>query len=202
MPDTGEDAGGSPRPGVGARLAALHGRPLLGANRRWSTRVSILTMAGIAVVLAVAFALVSVHYDDTVLSRGACPAPATVNARLGTTLDSVSGIQLSDLFSCHYGQGTDTSAVGIDVAAPNKPAAALGLDSCGRRQHFTVAGHTACSMAGTSGTTPGRPSLLIETSQGDWQLTTNLASVSMTRLESLAGSLVRSQRLRFAATTP
>jgi len=175
----------------------LHARPVFGVGRRGSTKVWILGTAGTAVVLAVAFALLSVHYDDTVLSPVACPASATVNAVLGTTLGKVSGIQFSDFHSCSYAQGTDTSALGIDVAAPNKLSGAFGPDPCRKRQHLTVAGHSACSVAGTPGTTPGRPSLFIGTSQGDWQFTTNLASVSITQLEALAKALLSSPRPRF-----
>ncbi len=196
--DTGTAAGGSPRTGVAARFVALHARPVFGTGRRGSMKVWILVSAGIAVVLAVAFALVSVHYDDTVLSPVACPAPASVNAPLGTILGKVSGLQFSDFHSCSYAQGTDTSALEIDVAIPNNPSGAFGPDRCRSRRHLTVAGDTACSMAGTPGTTRGRPSLLIETRQGDWQFTTNLASVSMTQLETLAKALLNSPRRPFA----
>jgi hypothetical protein len=179
-------------------LAALHARRLLGGKRRWSTKVWLISTAVAVVVLVAAFALVAVHYNDTVLNPNVCPSLSSVNALLGTTLDKVSGIQFSDLHSCSYTQGTDTAALGIDVAGPNQPSVAVGHDPCRKEQHLTVVGHKACSVAGTPGTTPGRPSLLIETSNGNWQFTTNLATVSMTQLETLARALLNSSRPHFA----
>jgi hypothetical protein len=146
------------------------------------------SLAAVVVVVA-AFALVAVHYNDTVLNSNVCPSRTFVNGRLGTTLDEVSGIEFSDFHSCRYSQGTDARAVSIDVAGPGQPSTSVG-DPCRKRRPFTLAGHEACSMAGTSGTTPGRPSLIIESDSGNWQFTTDLASVSMPQLEALGQALL------------
>lgn len=177
------------RSGVGARLAALHARRLLGGKRRWSMKAWIISSLAAVVVVVAAFALVAVHYNDTVLNSNVCPSRTFVNGRLGTTLDEVSGIEFSDFHSCRYSQGTDARAVSIDVAGPGQPSTSVG-DPCRKRHPFTLAGHEACSMAGTSGTTPGRPSLIIESDSGNWQFTTDLASVSMPQLEALGKALL------------
>jgi hypothetical protein len=150
------------------------------------------------VVLGGVFAVVARHYNDSVLSADVCPSTATVNARLGTTLDKVSGIQLSDLHACSYAQGTDTKALSIDVADSKQPALLIAGDLCGRKRTFTVRAHQACELSGTPGTTPGRPSLFVATNEGDWQFTTNLSSVSMSQLEALATVLLAPGRSHLA----
>jgi hypothetical protein len=101
-------------------------------------------------------------------------------------LDSVSSIQFSDLHSCHYRQGADTGALWIDAAESTPRSSSLG-DRCRGEPPLEVAGHPACSVRDT---TTGRPSLYIDTRRAEWQFTTNLASVSMPRLEDLATTLL------------
>ena len=85
--------------------------------RRWSRKVW--AIVGLVVVGVVAvFAVVAVRYNDTVLDANACPQPTAVNAVLRTTLDTVSGVQLSDLHSCQYAEGADPQALWIDAAVP------------------------------------------------------------------------------------
>lgn len=192
-----EGAGGDPeRHGVGARLAGLHARTFLIGKRRWSPKVWVVTILVTVVLLGGAFAATAVHYRDTVLSASSCPSPARVNAPLGTRLDTVSGITFSDLHSCSYGDGADARAVGIDIALPSHVSLPIGDDACHKRRTLRVRGHRACSVAGTPGTTPGRPSLYVETSTGNWQFTTNLPSLSLARLEALATSLLRTSGTR------
>jgi hypothetical protein len=186
-----DDADDDHRKRVADRLAAVHARSLFGNKRRWSPRVWALWSAASVVALAVAFILVAVHYDNTVLNSTVCPARTVVNGVLGTTLGTVSGIEFSDFHSCSYTQGADARAVGIDVAVPGGPSALKGEETCRTRHPFTLAGHEACSMAGTPGTTRGRPSLLVESARGNWQFTTDLPSVSMAKLEALARALVK-----------
>ena len=189
--DPGEGDRDPDWPRVSARLAALHGRSGLVRKRRWNSKVWIVSTVLAVVVLAGAFAVVAVHYNRTVLNVSTCPSLTSVNARLGTTLDMVSGISLSDLRTCSYAQGPDTKALSIDVADSNRPAA-TGGDLCTKykKRTLTVRGHKACSLSGTPGTTPGRPSLFVAANNGDWQFTTNLSSVSMVQLEALAAVLL------------
>jgi hypothetical protein len=187
-PDNARDEDGES--GVGARLRALHARRLLGGKPRWSVQAWIISTVAAVVVLVAAFALVAVHYNDTVLNSNVCPSRTFVNGQLGTTLDEVSGIEFSDFHSCSYRQGADARALSIDVAGPGQPSTSLGDDPCRTRHPFTLAGHEACSMAGTPGTTPGRPSLFVETSRGNWQFSTDLPSVSMTQLEALGKAVL------------
>jgi hypothetical protein len=156
--------------------------------------VSVLTVPAF---LAAMFVLESIHYNDTVLSSDACPQPQAMNAALGTKLDTVSALQLLGLHSCHYGQGADLKALWIDVADA-KPGGRTNDDPCHDKTRLNVAGHVACSVSGTRATTRGRPSLYVETSKGDWQLTTNLPTVSMSQLEALAKTLINSKRPLFA----
>ncbi len=143
----------------------------------------------VAAVLATFFVVEAIRYNHDVLDAKVCPTPTRVNTLLGTKLDNVSAVQLSDLRTCRYSTGTDTDALSIDSAVRD-PVQGLAGDQCGNRPRFTVAGHQACSMSGTRGTAPGRPSLMVVTTKFDWQLTTNLASVSMVKLQSLAGALL------------
>jgi hypothetical protein len=184
---TGDDDAADPNwPSVSEKLAALHGRPLR-TRKRWAfTRWVIATL----VLMAAFFVFEALRYSHNVLDAKDCPTIASVNALLGTTLDTVSGLQLSDLHSCTYSVGTDTRALSIDAAVPSPAQNRADGDPCRHQVPLTVAGHEACSMSGTRGTTPGRPSLLVMTSKFDWQLTTNLASVSMAELQSLARELV------------
>ena len=151
------------------------------------------------VLMATFFVFEAVRYNHNVLDAKGCPTTASVNALLGTTLDTVSGLQLSDLHSCTYSAGPDTRALSIDAAVPNPAHHRADGDQCRHQQPLTVAGHEACSMSGTPGTTPGRPSLLVMTSTFDWQLTTNLASVSMVKLQSLARELVNPAHRSFTS---
>ncbi len=185
-------------PGVSARLAALHGRRPPLQRQHWSPKVWITSIVMAVVVLGAVFAVVARHYDDSVLTANVCPSTATVNARLGTTVDKVTGIQLSDFHTCSYAQGTDSKALSIDVAHAKQSARSVAGHLCARRPTFTVRGHTACSLSGTSGTTPGRPSLLVATNDADWQFTTNLSSVSLAQLEVLATALLTSGGSHFA----
>ena len=180
-------------PSVSERLAALHGRPLR-TRKHWAFTRGIIAAL---VLMAAIFVFEAVRYNHNVLDTKDCPTTTSVNALLGTTLGTVSGLQLSDLHSCTYSAGTDTRALSIDAAVPNPVENRAGGDPCRHKQPLTVAGHEACSMSGTRGTTPGRPSLLVMTSKFDWQLTTNLASVSMTKLQSLARELVDPGRRSF-----
>ncbi|HEY5024568.1 MAG TPA: hypothetical protein VII76_06300 [Acidimicrobiales bacterium] len=189
-------SGNAERHGVGARLAGLHARTFLVGKRRWSVKVWVVSTLVTVVLLGAAFAGTALHYRDTVLSASACPSPARVNALLGTTLDTVSGITFSDLHSCSYGDGADTRAVGIDVALPSHVVRPTGDDACHKSPILRVRGHRAYSVAGTPGTTPGRPSLYVETSTGNWQFTTNLPSLTLARLEALATSLLRTSGTR------
>ena len=175
---------------VSEKLAALHGRPGQTRKRRSFTQWIIGAFA-LAIVLATFFVVEAVRYNHEVLDAKVCPTPAKVNGLLGTNLKSVSGVQLTDLQTCRYSAGTDTDALSIDTALRGQLEDLAG-DQCGDKPRFTVAGHEACSMSGTRGTTPGRPSLMVRTSKSDWQLTTNLASVSMAKLQSLAGQLLAS----------
>ena len=78
-----------------------------------------LAVAGLVVIGAVAvFAVAAMHYNDTVLDANVCPQVAAVNAVLRTTLDTVSGVQFSDLHSCQYAEGADPRALWIDAAVP------------------------------------------------------------------------------------
>ena len=158
-------------------------------RRHLSLTQWVVATLAVAAVLATFFVVEAVRYNHDVLDAKVCPTPTRVNGLLGTKLNNVSGVQLSDLRTCRYSTGTDTDALSIDAAMRN-PVQDLTGDQCGNRPRFKVAGHEACSMSGTRGTAPGRPSLLVVTSKFDWQLTTNLASVSMAKLQSLAGALL------------
>ncbi len=164
--------------------------------RLWSRKVW--AVAGLVVIGAVAvFAVAAMHYNDTVLDANVCPQVAAVNAVLRTTLDTVSGVQFSDLHSCQYAEGADPRALWIDAAVPTGRASSAGAP-CRHRLPLTVAGDPACSVAGSRDTTAGRPSLYVETRHADWQFTTNLTSVSMARLETLARTLLDQKRSLFS----
>jgi hypothetical protein len=171
---------------VAGRLAALHPNPLR-RGRRWSTRVPVGWSVAVVIGVAACFAAVSLHYNDTVLDAKACPSTVTVNAPLGTTLDSVSSVQFPDLHSCHYRQGADTGALWIDAAVGSAPGSPSLSDRCRGGPSLQVAGYPACSVRDTA----GRASLYIETRRAQWQFTTNLASVAMPRLETLAATLLK-----------
>jgi hypothetical protein len=154
-------------------------------------------MLAVLAILAATFVLESVHYNETVLNSHACPQPKAMNAVLGTDLDTVSALQLADLHSCHYGQGADSKALWIDVADPGPGGSLTHDDPCQDKTELKVAGYLGCWVSGTRDTTRGRPSLYVETRKGDWQLTTNLATVSMTQLEVLAKTMINSKRPLF-----
>jgi len=185
------DADDPPRHGIAARLADMHSRRLRLTPSHWSTKKTVMACVGVVVGLAAAFAVVSLHYNDTVLGTKVCPSLAEVSTLIGADLGEVSGIQVQDLHSCHYSQGSDPKALWIDAVVPPESRNPSADDPCHNRRRFTVAGHRACSVAGSRATTPGRPSLYIETRHVDLQLTTDLASVSMARLERLGEALTQ-----------
>lgn len=172
------------------KLAALYGRPRRMRRRLSLTQWVIGTLA-VAAVLAAFFAVEVVRYNHDVLDSKVCPTTTRVSATVGTKFDAVAGVRLSDLQTCRYSIGTDTDALSVDATVRGQLEDLAG-DQCGDKPRFTVARHEACSMSGTSGTTPGRPSLMVRTSSVDWQLTTNLPSVSMATLRRLAATLLDS----------
>ena len=96
------------------KLAALYGRPRQTRRRLSFTQWVIGTLA-VAAVLATFFAVEAVRYNHDVLDTKVCPTPTRVNAALGTDLDTVAGVRVSDLQTCRYSAGTDTDALSIDA---------------------------------------------------------------------------------------
>ncbi len=102
-------------PSVSEKLAALYGRPRQ-TRRRLSFSQWVLGTLAVAAVLATFFAVESMRYNHDVLDTKGCLTPMRVNALLGTDLDTVAGVRISNLQTCRYGAGTDTDALSIDAA--------------------------------------------------------------------------------------
>jgi hypothetical protein len=148
-----------------------------GQGRSWYT----FGAAVVSGLLAIGVLLVAVgHRDAHLPSAENCPTAARVNTALGTRVRSPTAVSEADLLGCFYQQGSDQQAVSVSFASLS------AVDPCRRRPRIVVSGHEACRVNASRGMNKNGISLLVETKELQDQFTSNSPSLSLTRLEGLA----------------
>ncbi len=160
-----------------------------GQGRSWYT----FGAAVISGALGIGVLLVAVgHRDAHLPSAGNCPTAARVNTALGSHVESPTAVSEVDLLGCFYQQGSDQQAVTVSFAAVS------GVDPCRKHPRIVVSGHEACTVSGSRGAHKNAVSLLVETRKLQDQFSSDSHSISLTRLEGLAGMVLAAPPPRLA----
>jgi hypothetical protein len=139
------------------------------------------TGAVAAVVTIGILVLVVSHKDSQFPKAQSCPSASRINTALGTRVAAPTAASDDALIGCFYRQGADGQAVSVSFSVR-----ALFHDPCRTRVHIEVAGSEACRVTGISGTGTSGPSLVVEKGKLQYQFSSDLGRISVSRLEGLA----------------